>query len=36
MEDPFLRKEYAETLKKEGVENQMWDELYEPPTDTGA
>lgn len=33
MEDPFLRKEYRETLEREGVENQMPDELYEPPAD---
>ncbi|MGE5537273.1 MAG: cupin [Gemmatimonas sp.] len=29
MEDPYIRKEYAETLKREGVENRMEDKFYE-------
>jgi quercetin dioxygenase-like cupin family protein len=29
MEDPYIRKEYGETLKKEGVENRMEDKFYE-------
>jgi len=29
MEDPAIRKEYNETLKKEGVENRMEDKFYE-------
>jgi mannose-6-phosphate isomerase-like protein (cupin superfamily) len=29
MEDPAIRKEYIETLKKEGVENRMEDKFYE-------
>jgi quercetin dioxygenase-like cupin family protein len=32
MEDPFLRKEYAETLEREGVENRMEEKFYEPGT----
>jgi mannose-6-phosphate isomerase-like protein (cupin superfamily) len=31
LEDPFLRKEYEETLAKEGVKSSMGDELYQPP-----
>jgi mannose-6-phosphate isomerase-like protein (cupin superfamily) len=31
LEDPFLRREYEETLKKEGVTSQMGEELYRPP-----
>ena len=31
LEDPFLRKEYEETLAKEGVTSQMGDELYQAP-----
>jgi quercetin dioxygenase-like cupin family protein len=30
MEDPFLRKEYADTLKREGVINRMEEQFYEP------
>lgn len=30
-EDPFLRKEYEETLKQEGVVSRMDDSLYRPP-----
>ena len=30
-EDPFLRKEYGETLAKEGVQSMMEEELYHPP-----
>lgn len=33
LEDPFLRREYEETLKREGVVSQMGDELYRPPAD---
>ncbi len=33
LEDPFLRKEYEETLKREGVTSQMGDELYRAPAD---
>jgi mannose-6-phosphate isomerase-like protein (cupin superfamily) len=33
LEDPFLRKEYEATLKREGVASQMGDELYRPPAD---
>jgi quercetin dioxygenase-like cupin family protein len=29
MEDPYIRKEYTETLKKEGVENRMEEKFYE-------
>ena len=29
MEDPFLRQEYAETMKREGAENRMRPEYYE-------
>jgi hypothetical protein len=32
LEDPFLRKEYEETLKKEGVKSQMEESLYQPPS----
>jgi quercetin dioxygenase-like cupin family protein len=32
LEDPFLRKEYEETLKKEGVTSQMGEELFCAPT----
>ena len=31
LEDPFLRKEYEETLAKEGVKSKMEPELYQPP-----
>ena len=31
MEDPFLRQEYAATLKRNGVINRMDDAWYEPP-----
>jgi hypothetical protein len=31
LEDPFLRKEYEETLAREGVKSQMGDELYRAP-----
>ncbi len=31
LEDPFLRKEYEETLAKEGVKSSMGDELYKAP-----
>ena len=31
LEDPFLRKEYEETLAKEGVKSRMEEELYHPP-----
>ena len=31
LEDPFLRKEYEETLAKEGVTSQMEDALYSAP-----
>ena len=34
LEDPFLRKEYEETLKKEGVKSRMEEELYRPPAGT--
>ena len=30
-EDPFLRKEYEETLKREGIVSRMDDSLYRPP-----
>lgn len=30
-EDPFLRKEYEETLKREGIASRMDDSLYRPP-----
>jgi hypothetical protein len=36
LEDPFLRREYEETLKKEGVTSQMGEELYRPPADNCA
>jgi hypothetical protein len=29
MEDPFLRQEYTERLKREGAENRMRPEYYE-------
>ncbi len=29
MEDPFLRKEYAERMQREGAENRMRSEYYE-------
>ena len=32
MEDPYIRKEFAERLKREGVENRMEDKFYEPGT----
>ena len=32
MEDPFLRQEYANTLKREGAENRMEEKFYEPGT----
>jgi hypothetical protein len=31
LEDPFLRKEYEETLRKEGVESKMEESLYHEP-----
>ena len=31
LEDPFLRKEYEETLAKDGVKSKMEPELYETP-----
>ena len=31
LEDPFLRKEYEETLRKEGVASKMEEGLYHPP-----
>ncbi len=31
MEDPYLRKEFEETLRQEGVESKMADSLYVPP-----
>src|SRR5262249_11976670 len=31
LEDPFLRKEYEETLRKEGVTSRMDGSLYHPP-----
>jgi len=31
LEDPFLRKEYEETLRKEGVSSRMEDWLYRAP-----
>jgi quercetin dioxygenase-like cupin family protein len=31
LEDPFLRKEYEETLAKEGVKSRMEESLYHPP-----
>jgi hypothetical protein len=30
-EDPYLRKEYVETLNKEGVKSRMEDSLYQKP-----
>jgi hypothetical protein len=33
LEDPFLRKEYEETLKKEGVKSKMEESLYQPPSE---
>ena len=32
MEDPFIRKEYGETLKLSGVPNRMESGWYVPPT----
>jgi hypothetical protein len=33
LEDPFLRREYEETLRKEGVTSRMGESLYlEPAT----
>ena len=32
MEDPYIRKEFAERLKRVGVENRMEDKFYEPGT----
>ena len=32
LEDPFLRKEYEETLRKEGVTSRMGEALYHQPT----
>ena len=29
MEDPFLRKEYADRMQREGAENRMRSEYYE-------
>ncbi len=34
LEDPFLRKEYEETLAREGVKSQMGEELYRAPAGT--
>ena len=31
LEDPFLRKEYEETLRKEGVTSKMDESLYHEP-----
>jgi hypothetical protein len=31
LEDPFLRKEYEETLRKEGVTSRMDESLYHSP-----
>jgi hypothetical protein len=31
LEDPFLRKEYEETLRREGVQSKMEEELYREP-----
>jgi hypothetical protein len=31
LEDPFLRKEYEETLRQEGVASQMEEALYRAP-----
>jgi hypothetical protein len=31
LEDPFLRKEYEETLRKEGVKSKMEESLYHEP-----
>ena len=31
LEDPFLRKEYEETLRKEGVTSKMEESLYREP-----
>jgi hypothetical protein len=31
LEDPFLRKEYEETLRREGVKSKMEEELYREP-----
>jgi hypothetical protein len=31
MEDPFIRAEFEETLKKEGVQNRMAPAYYENP-----
>ena len=31
LEDPFLRKEYEETLRKEGVTSRMGEALYHQP-----
>ncbi len=33
MEDPYLRKEFEETLAAQGVASRMEDELYQPPAD---
>jgi hypothetical protein len=30
LEDPYIRKEYEETLAKEGVVSRMEDKLYQP------
>jgi hypothetical protein len=32
LEDPFLRNEYEETLRKEGVTSRMGEALYHQPT----
>jgi quercetin dioxygenase-like cupin family protein len=32
MEDPYIRKEYSETLAKEGIENRMEEKFYEEGT----
>jgi hypothetical protein len=31
-EDPYIRKEYEETLIKEGAETRMEEHLYQPPS----
>ncbi len=36
MEDPFLRQEYEETLKQEGMVSQMDPSLYQPPKEAAA
>jgi hypothetical protein len=36
LEDPFLRKEYEETLAREGVKSRMEPSLYVPPLKQSA